>query len=514
MGFKRLDNIKVAPGSDADALIAAIAKKLGTKSFSVYRILRKSIDARNKRDVKIVYSVALDTRAGRALPDYREGYRSLAEIPKNIPINAPKVLIVGAGPAGLFAALTLQRAGVNPILIDRGGSVEEREASVTALKSAGLLDPECNVQYGVGGAGLFSDGKLNSGIAAELFPAVFGELCAFGAPEEIMYLAKPHVGTDVLKTVLNNAVGSFIAAGGVLKTHSKLSDIRIKNGKISGAELGSGEYIACDAMMIGIGHSAFDTFGMLAARGLKMQPKPFSIGVRIEHRQELINEAQYGAFAHLLPPADYKLHTVSSDKRGVYSFCMCPGGEVVVSSSEENTLVTNGMSNYMRDGRNANSAILVSVSPNDFNGSLFGGFEARAQFERAAYKAGGGGYFAPIEYFGSLIGKKAENKVSPTALPGVKEAPTKSYLPPFVVQGIREGITAFGRQIAGFDCPGAVLTGAETRSSCPVRILRGDSGESNIAGIYPIGEGAGYAGGITSSAVDGVKAAIKLLSRY
>lgn len=516
MNVKRLDNVKVAPGLDEGALKAAAAKKLGLRenAFSIYKILRKSIDARDKTNVKYVYSLAIETGLGKGLPDYRPGYGRIADIPKARPKNPPKVLIVGAGPAGLYAALTLLEAGVKPVLIDRGGGVDERENALEKLRKSGILDGECNVQYGVGGAGLFSDGKLNSGISNELFSAVFGELHAFGAPEEILYSAMPHVGTDVLRTVLKNAVKVFTDGGGELRTGTKLSDIRVENGKFIGAELGNGDYIAADAMMTAIGHSAFDTFKMLRKRGLYMEPKPFSIGVRIEHPQDMINRARYGKFAEILPPAYYKEHAVASDGRGVYSFCMCPGGEVIVSSSEPDTLVTNGMSNYMRDGRNANSAILVSVTPRDFGTELFGGFTARACAERAAFIAGGGGYYAPVQYYGNLIGKPIADRVEPTALPGVREADLKEYLPEFVVKDIAEGIMAFSRHIPGFDMSGAVLTGVESRSSCPVRIVRDEGGESNIRGIYPIGEGAGYAGGITSSAVDGVKAALKLLSKF
>ena len=516
MTVRRLDGVKIKPGSDEGALKSAAAKKLGVveKAFSIRRILRKSIDARDKTDVRIVYSLAVETRAGRGLPEYREGYRSLKDIPKSRPSKPVKVLIVGAGPAGLYAALTLAEAGVRPVLIDRGGGVAEREIAVNRLRNEGVLDTECNVQYGIGGAGLFSDGKLNSGISAEMFSAVFGELHTLGAPEEILYSAMPHVGTDVLRKVLKNAAKAVTDAGGEIRTGAKLVDIRIENGRCVGGELANGDYIAADAVMLAIGHSAFDTFRMLREKGIDMVPKPFSVGVRIEHPQSMINEARYGAFASMLPPAYYKESAVASDGRGVYSFCMCPGGEVIVSSSEEDTLVTNGMSNYKRDGSNANSAVLVSVTPKDFGNELFGGFYARARAERAAYTAGGGGYYAPIEYFGKLVGKKAVLKTEPTALPGVKEADLKEYLPEFIVKDITEGITAFARHIPGFDMPGAVLTGVETRSSCPVRIVRNDLGESNIPGIYPIGEGAGYAGGITSSAVDGVKAALKLLTAF
>lgn len=511
-----VESVKLDPGHSPEDLKRAAAKKAGVPVRSVQElsILRRSIDARDRDRVRIVYNVALSAaRTPGGCREYRPGAISVAELAKAYKPEPVKVAVVGAGPAGLMAALTLSAGGIKPVLIERGGSAEARTAAVAALNAAGVLDPECNVQYGMGGAGLFSDGKLNSGISREYFSAVFGELVSLGAPDDILYESHPHIGTDILRQIVVAAEKKLRDNGAEIRDNTRLDDIDVKDGKIASVKLSDGDEIAVDAVILGIGHSAFDTFRMLASRGVLMEPKPFSVGVRIEHPQSFVNESRYGKFAPLLPAAEYKFSAKTLSGRGVYTFCMCPGGKVVLSSSDKDTIVTNGMSYRARDGANANAAILVSVTPNDFDGSLFGGFTFRNRYERAAFEAGGGGYSAPLEYLGDAVGKRVTDKVSPTVLPAGRECDLYSVLPRFVMDGILDGISAFDRQMNGFAMPGAVMTGVETRSSCPVRILRNAAGESSVAGIYPVGEGAGWAGGITSSAVDGIKAALLLLEK-
>ena len=511
-----VDGIKLRPGHAPEELIASAAKKLGLRESAVksFKIVRRSIDARDRENVRIVYSLRAECDIKtRRCPEYEPKPSRIKDLIGRKAGKDIKVAVVGAGPAGLIAALTLCEGGLRPVVIERGGTVKKRSEAVGRFRAEGVLDPENNVQYGMGGAGLFSDGKLNTGISKEFIPAFFGELVAMGAPEDILYEAKPHVGTDVLRPVMENIAERLVSLGAEIKTDTRLDDITVKDGKLTELMLSDGERLPVDAAVMGIGHSAFDTFEMLAARGVAMEPKAFSVGVRIEHPQAMINEARYGKFAPLLPPADYKFSAATRDLRGVYTFCMCPGGEVVVSSSDPGTVVTNGMSYRSRSGSNANAAILVSVTPSDFNGDLFGGFSFREKIERAAFHAGGGGYKAPAEYFGELIGKRPENRVAPSALPGIRETDLYSVLPRFILDGVIDGVNAFDRYIPGFSSPGAVLIAAETRSSCPVRILRGETGESNISGLYPVGEGAGWAGGITSSAADGIKTALKIIDR-
>lgn len=512
-----VDSVKLNPGHSEDELKFAAAKKagIGAGKISEIKILRKSIDARDRENVKLVYNLALSANGvRRRFPEYVESADSVAALVKNKVAKPLRVAVIGAGPAGLMAALTLQAGGINPVLIERGGDAEAREKAVNALKSQGVLNTECNVQYGMGGAGLFSDGKLNSGISREYFPAVFGELVSLGAPKDILYESHPHVGTDKLKDVVTNASARLRSGGTEIKTFSRLDDIEVSDGKIVGIALSTGERLAVDAVILAIGHSAFDTFRMLASKGVLMEPKPFSVGVRIEHPQAFINEGRYGNFAPLLPPAEYKFSAKSASGRGVYTFCMCPGGEVIVSSSDPGTVVTNGMSYRARSGSNANAAILVSVTPSDFDGSLFGGFEFRSRIERAAFAAGGGRYGAPVQYLGDFIGMPVKNKLPPTVSPVGGECDLTTVLPRFVADGLKDAVAAFDLNLKGFMAPGSPLIGAETRSSCPVRILRGESGESSIGGIFPAGEGAGWSGGITSSAVDGVKAALKLMRKF
>lgn len=514
----KVKDLRLKPGYSEEELKRAVLKRLNTYAENVETVtlLRKSIDARNKSDVRVALTVAAAVRSAKGIraEEYVAPPSRLKDLGLKAKKSDSKIVVVGSGPAGLFAALTLAEAGLKPLVIERGGDVDERVAKVDILRKTGILDTECNVQYGEGGAGTFSDGKLNSGIDKEYFSILFGEFIAAGAPADIAYEANPHIGTDLLRSVVKNLRKRIAELGGEIRCHAKLTDIEVRDGVLKGIVVNGCEKIKADIMVLAIGHSAYDTFRMLNSRGLDMAPKPFSIGVRAEHRQELISRAQYGDFAHLLPPADYKFSTHLADGRGVYTFCMCPGGEVVCSSSEEGTIVTNGMSLRARDGEFANSAVLVSVAPSDFGGGLWGGFEGRAVIERAAFAAGEGGYRAPAQYYGDLMkGKETSAEITSSYAPALTGTSLERCLPRHILDDIAEGIAVFGRKLKGFDSPDTVLIGAETRSSCPVTILRNASGEGSIGGIYPVGEGAGYAGGITSSAVDGIRAAIRIYGR-
>lgn len=511
----RINGIRLPIGYTQEDLSKAVLKKLNTYKNNLEKvvILSRSIDARYKNNILYVINVAVELKNNKGIraEEYVLPPSSIKELGFKPISTDKKVVVVGSGPAGLFAGLTLAELGFKPIIIERGGSVEERVQKIEGLRNFGMLDTETNVQFGEGGAGTFSDGKLNSGISKEYTAVVFGELIKAGAPSDIAYESAPHIGTDVLRSVVKNMRARLKELGATLVTHAKLTDIKIVENKITEIVINGTQTEKIDYLILAIGQSAEDTITLLHNRGMLMSAKPFSLGVRVEHSQRFIDYAQYGDSYRLLPPADYKLSTHVSNGRGVYTFCMCPGGEVVCSSCEEGTIITNGMSNRARDSEYANSAVLVSVNPQDFGGDLFGGFRARKELERDAYRIAGGGYKAPAQYYGDFVrGKSSSGEIISSYLPGINGENLNALLPKYVCESIKEGMEAFGRKIKGFDQEKALFIAPETHSSCPIRMERNDRGESNIEGIYPCGEGAGYAGGITSSAVDGIKQALNV----
>ena len=427
-------------------------------------------------------------------------------------------VVVGSGPAGLFCALLLAEQGLSPIVVEQGMDVDRRKVAVENFWKHGDLDTNCNVQFGEGGAGTFSDGKLTTGIKNTRIPKVFHELIEAGAPNEI---AKPHIGTDILITVVRNIRKKIERLGGEVRFETKMKELLIENGEVRGVLLetqqGNTESIETDAVVLAIGHSARDTFYMLKDLGVEMIPKPFAVGVRIEHLQKDIDVQQFGPFANspLLGASEYKLNAHLANGRGAYTFCMCPGGHVVAAASEKNTVVTNGMSYSARSGENANSALLVSVSPKDFNGDVLAAIEFQRKLERKAFEVGGSNYFAPVQLVGDFLVDKPSRqlgRVIPTYTPGVTPTDLRECLDDFIVDSLKDGLRSMDKKLSGFIKHDAILSAVESRSSSPVTIKRNPrTFESNIKGLYPCGEGAGYAGGITSSAVDGIKCAEALM---
>jgi uncharacterized protein len=514
--MRRLTELRLPLNHTEPELRAAIAAGFGVPEAAIvsYSVFRRAWDARKKNAIALVYTIdaelALDTQNGMPSPDV--GYKFVTQA-KSRPVKRP--VVIGAGPCGLLAALILAEMGFCPIILERGKIVRQRTKDTWGLWRRGVLDPTSNVQFGEGGAGTFSDGKLYSQIKdpRHLGRKVLTAFVEAGAPEEILYIAKPHIGTFRLVSMVESIRAKIAALGGEYRFSAHVTDFDIRDGQLEGLYLGDGEYIETNHAVLAIGHSARDTFSILHERGVFMEAKPFSIGFRIEHPQGMIDRYRFGpAAGHpILGAADYKLVHHAKNGRSVYSFCMCPGGTVVAATSEPERVVTNGMSQYSRAERNANAGIVVGIDPRDYPGDVLAGVEFQRRWESAAYVAGGGGYKAPGQLAGDFCAGRpsaAFGEVLPSYKPGVHLTDLAPTLPDYAIEAIREALPAFGRLIPGFDRPDAVLTGVDTRTSSPVRITRGrDFCSLNVRGLYPAGEGAGYAGGILSAGVDGIKAA-------
>lgn len=517
----RIRDIALPPEHDSNQLLFESAKLLRISGSKIRKltIVRRSVDARKKPIIKIVYTVdvAVDGSEQKLLRQSGCKKANIAKteyykVPRMANVAEKRPLVVGFGPAGMFAALVLAMAGQKPLVLERGADAATRHEKVQRFFVTGQLDPKTNVQFGEGGAGTFSDGKLNTGVNNPRIGWILEQFVRFGAREDILYDAKPHVGTDVLLRVVQNLRRRIIELGGEVLFDTQVTGIRVENGKLTGVQT-QNRCIDCDRAIFAIGHSARDTFAMLHEQGLPMEPKPFAMGVRIEHKQSMIDRAQYGADDLPLPPADYKL-VKHLDNKTVYTFCMCPGGHVVAAASEEGGIVTNGMSHADRDGENANAALLVTVNPEEFpyDGPL-GGVLWQAEIEKRAYEISGT-YCAPAQKVGDFLAKRASigsGGVQPTYRPGVFWCDLHDVLPMSITRAMEEALPQLDRNLQGFSENDAVLTGPETRSSSPVRILRDESMQSALRGLYPCGEGAGYAGGIMSAAIDGMLTAEAIL---
>ncbi len=525
----KLPPIKLELDENEPALRRKISSLLGIRDADLigYQLLRQSIDARQRGRIYLIYNVAAEVQDEERVLGGRRGQtvsRFTAESYRYVQpgmelLTGPPV-IVGMGPAGLFAGLILSRMGYRPLLLERGDDVETRRRRVSDFWNGGELDGESNVQFGEGGAGAFSDGKLTTLIRDPRCHQVLHELVAAGAPEEILYLNKPHIGTDRLRTVVSHLRSAIIANGGTVRFRARVTGLEQSGGAVGGVLVNDCERIDTGVVLLATGHSARDTYAMLHERGVLLTPKPFSIGVRIEHPQSLIDTAQFGPQAGhpRLGPADYKLAYHAPGGRSVYTFCMCPGGRVIAAASEAGGVVTNGMSGYLRDEINANSALLVGVTPDDFGSDHpLAGIDWQRRWEQLAFAAGRGGFRAPLQLVGDFLAGRPSRgfgPVLPSYRPGTVFAELDDCLPPYAAATIREAIPFFERRVRGFAMPEAVLTGVETRSSSPVRINRDEQLMASLRGLYPVGEGSGYAGGIMSSAVDGIRAAEKVASRY
>lgn len=535
----KLENIKIRQDLTDNEVLQNACKKFNIQQEFVidYKIVKKSIDARDKSDIFYNYSIVVSLSESFKVENLLKNKNASlikTEVTKPVILNNELAercndmnpVIIGAGPAGLFCALTLIKNGIKPTIIEQGKTVEARQKDVELFLKERILNTSSNVQFGEGGAGTFSDGKLTTNLHNPLCKNVIETFVKFGAPEEISYINKPHIGTDNLVKIVANIRKYIEENGGKFMFDTKAEDFEFENNKVK-AVIATNLHSECNndkkirietkTVVLAIGHSSRDLFKKLYEKNVEMEKKNFSVGVRIEHKQQMINESQYGKKTNLkLPPAEYKLAYHGED-RSCYTFCMCPGGTVMASSSEKGTIVTNGMSTFARDGENANSAVLVNVTPDDFTGeSPLEGMYFQQELEEKAFKLGGSNYNAPIQRVGDFLKNQKSTfigEVKPTYKPGVTLANLQEILPEFVTKTLKEGLVYFDKKIEGFACDDAILTGVETRSSSPVTIKRNEQKMSNIYGLYPCGEGAGYAGGIMSAAVDGIRVASAILTQ-
>ena len=537
----RIQNLSLPLDHGSEDLKHKAAKALGISpaALGAVRLLRRSVDARKKDQVRYICTLGVEVENEAALlqSNHSPNITSWTPAPYIFPgvkrTSPLPPVVVGMGPAGLFCALFLARNGLPPILLERGRDVDERTADVEHFWKTGSLSRTSNVQFGEGGAGTFSDGKLNTGTHDGRIGAVLEEFVRHGAPEDILWQQKPHVGTDVLRSVVKSMRQELLSLGADIRFEHQLTGLRVEDGRLTGiyydTEQGPvGEALDCDTLILAPGHSARDTFRMLHEAGVPMESKPFAIGCRIEHSQELISLRQYGSAWTKLPPADYKLACHLPNGRSAFTFCVCPGGQVVAAESDYGQVVTNGMSFRARDGRNINGGLLVGVGPGDFEGSdPLAGVRFQEFWERTAWDLGTGGlppiyapdrpvFHAPAQLAGDFLSGRASTafgKLTPTYRPGVTAVSLDNCLPPYVAESLRSALPLLDQKLHGFADQGAVLTGIETRSSSPVRILRDEELRSPLRGLYPCGEGAGYAGGITSAAVDGIRVAEAVAAR-
>lgn len=527
----RIINMRVLLGESTKInKLAAKRLRLPPQAVLEVVIVRKALDARRKNNISFVYTldVKVSIPEGQVLARLKgdkdvsvmNEYMPEATIFGQTKLEHPPV-VIGLGPAGMLAALTLAQQGYRPLVLERGRDIERRTKDVATFWQTGQFDEASNVQFGEGGAGTFSDGKLTTRVNDPLMRQVLDIFVKAGAPQEITYLHKPHIGTDKLRDVVKNIRQQIIALGGRVEFEAKVTDLDVKDGQLQGIIVNENRYIPCCVALLGIGHSARDTYKMLHKRGVAMEAKAFAIGVRIEHTQALIDQSQYGISAGHpdLPVADYSLVYHAKDTgRTAYSFCMCPGGLVVAASSEVEGVVTNGMSLYNRASGMANSALVVNVTPEDFGGEILGGIDFQRKYEHLAFQCGGGNYYAPVQSVGDFLTRTTGSTIvttKPSYRPGVLAADLHQCLPDFVTDTLAEALPEFDRKIKGFAHPEVIMTGVETRTSAPVRIIRAsDTSSLNTKGLHPIGEGAGYAGGIMSAALDGLNSAIAVIKQY